>query len=429
MERDMFDSVLAESNASAVYYPVSDRRIVRGAGVYLFDGEGRAYIDCASGTFNLSLGYGYPSVVRAIKEQSDQLIHVTSSFQTEPTNRLSARLVGLAPKRITRAHLKVSGGSSANEGAIKMAQRATGRRDVITLFRSHVGQTMAMTSLSGNAFRKVPFPQVFPGGLHVPDPYCFRCFYRQTPESCEMLCVERINDFLEFASSGSVAAVLVEPISGNGGNIVPPPGYFAKLRELCDVHGIKLIFDEVQTGIGRTGHIFAADYFGVEPDALTVAKGLGGSGAQIAGILASDELAGLPARDHSFTHGANLLAAAAANATLDVIDDPAFLANVTATGDHIRDRLEEMKDRYRCIADVRGVGLMIGIEIVDHSGEPDPAFTNWLAECAMSHGLILRTSRYGHGNVLKIRPPLILTLDEADLISDRIDALLKEHAQ
>jgi 4-aminobutyrate aminotransferase-like enzyme len=137
----------------------------------------------------------------------------------------------------------------------------------------------------------------------------------------------------------------------------------------------------------------------------------------------------LPARDHSFTHGANLLAAAAANATLDVIDDPAFLANVTATGDHIRDRLEEMKDRYRCIADVRGVGLMIGIEIVDHSGEPDPAFTNWLAECAMSHGLILRTSRYGHGNVLKIRPPLILTLDEADLISDRIDALLKEHAQ
>jgi len=415
-------------DASSVYYPVSARRMVRGEGVYLFDDGGRPYIDCASATFNLSLGYGHPAVVSAIKEQSDQLIHVTSSFQTEPINRLSSRLVELAPKRITRAHLKVSGGSSANEGAIKMAQRVTGRRDVITLFRSHVGQTMAMTSLSGNAFRKAPFPQVFPGGLHVPDPYCFRCFYRQTPDSCGMLCVDRINDFLEFASSGSVAAVLVEPISGNGGNIVPPPGYFAKLRELCDLHDIKLIFDEVQTGIGRTAHMFAADYFGVEPDALTIAKGLGGSGAQIAGILASEELAGLPAHDHSFTHGANLLAAAAANATLDIIDDPVFLANVTATGTYILGRLEIMKNRYRCIADVRGVGLMIGIEIVDDAGEADSALTNWLAEEAMAHGLILRTSRYGLGNVLKIRPPLVLTLTEAELICDRLDAVMQGHS-
>lgn len=417
------------TQADAVYYPVSDRRMVRGEGVYLFDDEGHSYIDCASATFNLSLGYGHPAVLKAITEQADQLIHVSSSFQTEAINRLSTRLVELAPKRITRAHLKVSGGSSANEGAIKMAQRVTGRRDVITLFRSHVGQTMMMTSLSGNAFRKAPFPQIFPGGLHVPDPYCFRCFYRQTLDSCGMLCVERINDFLEFASSGSVAAVLVEPISGNGGNIVPPPGYFAKLRELCDQHDIKLIFDEVQTGIGRTGHMYAAEYFGVEPDAMTVAKGLGGSGAQIAGILTSNELAGLPTRDHSFTHGANLLAAAAANATLDVIDDPTFLANVTATGNYILGRLASMKQRYRCIADVRGVGLMIGIEIVNDAGEEDATLTNRLAERAMSYGLILRTSRYGYGNVLKIRPPLVLTLAEAELICDRLDALLQEQAR
>ncbi|MEV8099461.1 aminotransferase class III-fold pyridoxal phosphate-dependent enzyme [Kitasatospora sp. NPDC085879] len=412
----------------AVYYSVSDTRMVTGEGVYLYDSEGRGYIDCASATFNLSLGYRHPAVIKAMKDQADELIHVTSSFQTEAVNRLSQRLVDLAPKRLTKAHLKVSGGSVANEGAVKMAQRATGKRDVITLFRSHVGQTMMMASLSGNAFRREPFAQLYPGGLQVPDPYCHRCFYGQQAGSCGLMCVDRISDFLEFASSGSVAAVLIEPISGNGGNIVPPDGYFAKLRELCDEHNIKMIFDEIQTGIGRTGRMFAAEHFGVEPDAMTVAKGLGGSGAQVAAILASDELAGMPSHEHSFTYGANLLSAAAALATLDVIDDPDFLANVRATGNHILARLEEMSRRHRCISEVRGVGLMIGIEISEPDGSPAVDLTNHLAHKAMEHGLILRTSRYGFGNVLKIRPPLTLTMAEADLICDRFDALLTEHA-
>ncbi|MFD9478707.1 MULTISPECIES: aspartate aminotransferase family protein [Streptomyces] len=402
--------------------------MVSGEGIYLYDSDGRGYIDCASATFNLSLGYRHPAVIKAIKDQADELIHVSSSFQTDPINSLSARLVDLAPKRLTKAHLKVSGGSVANEGAIKMAQLATGRRDVVTMFRSHVGQTMMMASLSGNAFRRAPFPTLYPGGMQVPDPYCHRCFYGQKEGSCGLMCVDRISDFLEFASSGSVAAILVEPISGNGGNIVPPDGYFPKLRELCDDHGIKLIFDEIQTGIGRTGRMFAAEHFGVEPDAMTVGKGLGGSGAQVAAILASDELSGLPTSDHSFTYGANLLAAAAGLATLDIIDDPAFLANVRATGERILGRLAEMATRHACISDVRGVGLMIGIEIADAAGKPDSDLTNHLADKAMDHGLMLRTSRYGHGNVLKIRPPLVLTLEEADLICDRFDALLKQHA-
>nr|QIY67215.1 aminotransferase class III-fold pyridoxal phosphate-dependent enzyme [Streptomyces sp. RPA4-2] len=398
--------------------------MVAGEGIHLYDSDGRGYIDCASATFNLSLGYRHPAVIQAIKDQADQLIHVTSGFQTAPINALAHRLVQLAPKTISKAHLKVDGGSAANEGAVKMAQRITGRRDVITLFRSHVGQTVMMASLSGNAFRKQPLAQLYHGGLQVPDPYCMRCFYGQDPRSCGLMCVDRINDFLEFASSGSVAAVLVEPISGNGGNIVPPDGYFAALRELCDTHGMKLIFDEVQTGIGRTGRMFAAEHFSVDPDAITVAKGLGGSGAQVAAILTSDELAGLPTNDHSFTYGANLLAAAAALATLDVIDDPDFLANVRATGAHILGRLEALRSTHPHIADVRGVGLMIGVEIVDEARRPSAALTNRLAERALDHGLVIRTSRYGHGNVLKIRPPLVLTLEEADVICDRFTELL-----
>ncbi len=412
-----------------LYYPVSKTKMVRGEGIYLYDSEGQRYIDCASATFNLSLGYSHPAVIAAMKEQADTLIHITSSFQSDPVNQLARNLLAVSPPNMTRVHPKVCSGSAANEGAIKMAQRATGKSEVITLFRSHVGQTMMMASMSGNAFRKAPFPIQFPGSLQVPDPYCHRCFYGKKPGDCGeggMLCVDRIEDFMEYASSGQVAAILVEPISGNGGNIVPPDGYFQRLRALCDQHDIALIFDEIQTGIGRTGHMFAAQHFGVEPDAITTAKGLGGSGAQVAAIITNKRLEGLPSHHHSFTYGSNLLAAAAANATLDIIRQPDFLANVRLTGAYILDRLLDMQKRYRFIGDVRGVGLMIGFEIENADGSPAVKLTNELAEKAMKYGLIMRTSRYGFGNVLKIRPPLTLTLVEAEDICDRLETLFRE---
>lgn len=408
---------------SALYYPVSKAKMVRGEGVYLYDEEGVGYIDCASATFNLSLGYSHPAVIAAMKAQVESLVHITSSFQSDPINELARKLISHAPKNMTQVHPKVSGGSVANEGAIKMAQRATGKSDVITLFRSHLGQTMMMTSMSGNAFRRMPFPNLFPGSLQVPDPYCYRCFYDKKPNNCGMICVSRIDDFLEYASSGRVAAIVVEPISGNGGNVVPPDGYFQELRKLCDKNDIVLIFDEIQTGIGRTGQMFAAQHFGVEPDVITTAKGLGGSGAQVAAIITNKRLAGMPSSQHSFTYGSNLMAAAAANVTLDIISQPEFLANVRATGDLILLRLRDMQRRYRCIGDVRGVGLMIGFEIVKHDSSEDVKLTNVLADKAMEYGLILRTSRYGVGNVLKIRPPLILTMQEANKICDRLEEL------
>jgi 4-aminobutyrate aminotransferase-like enzyme len=409
-----------------IYYPVSDVRMTRGEGVYLYDEDGKQYIDCASATFNLSLGYSHPAVVKAIQKQAELLIHTTSSFQTDPVNQVVHRLIKESPAGLVKAHLKVGGGSEANEGAIKMAQFATGRREVVSLFRSHHGQTMMMTSYSGNAFRKAPFPTPYPGSLQVPDPYCFRCFYGQRRQTCGLMCVERIDDFLEYASGGRVAAMIVEPISGNGGNIVAPDGYLPRLRRFCDEHDIVLILDEVQTGIGRTGRMFAAQHFGVEPDAITVGKGLGGSGAQIAAILTNDRLAGLPAHHHSFTYGGNSLAAAAAAATLEIVAEPAFLANVRATGAHLLARLLDRRRHQRAIGDVRGVGLMIGVELVEPDGAPAVALTNEIAGRGMAHGLVLRTSRYGHGNVLKIRPPLILTLDQVDDICDRLGALLCE---
>ncbi|MFF1904848.1 aspartate aminotransferase family protein [Kitasatospora sp. NPDC058218] len=407
-----------------IYYQVGDHRMDHGEGIHLYDTDGRKYLDCASGTFNLSLGYSHPEVVAAMKDQADRLIHVTSSFQSDPVNELVRRLVDVSPENIGKVHLKVSGGSTAVEGAVKMAQQATGRRDVITLFRSHHGQSLMTASMAGEAYRKEPYPHLYPGVLHVPDPYCHRCFYGQHPDRCGLMCAERINDFIEHASSGSVACIVVEPVSGSGGNIVPPDGYLQALRRLCDEHGIMLIFDEIQTGIGRVGRMFAAEHFDVQPDAITTAKGLGGSGAQVAAILTSSRLDGLDGNHHSFTYGANVLAAAAAAKTLEVIGRPGFLENVRTVGTKIMERLADLQTKHPCIGDIRGLGLMIGIEIEDAAGRPDAALTQALVTRSMEHGLILRSSRYGRGNVIKIRPPLIITPAEADVLCDQLDQLL-----
>lgn len=408
-----------------IYYPVSAQKMVRGEGVYLYDEDGNEYLDCASATFNLSLGYSHPAVVAAMKEQLDLFVHLTSSMQSDPINGLVRRLVEVSPDNITRVHPKVSGGSTANEGAIKMAQHATGRSEVISLFRSHLGQTMMMTSMSGNAFRKEPFPSLFPRTLQVPDPYCFRCFYGQKADSCGMMCVDRIEDFLEYASTGQVAAIVVEPISGNGGNIVPPDGYFQKLRAFCDEHDIVLIFDEIQTGIGRTGEMFAAQHFGVEPDAITTAKGLGGSGAQVAAILTNDRLAGLP--DQPPLLHLRRQPAGRRRGQRHPRHRPAARVPRQRTGHrqlhprpprghaepppgHRRRTRGRPDDRLRD----RGARRQPGRRTHQPPGG-----------AAMRHGLILRTSRYGYGNVLKIRPPLILTLDQAELLCDRLENLLR----
>ncbi len=235
-------------------------------------------------------------------------------------------------------------------------------------FRGHVGQTMAATGYNGTSRMRAPFANQMPGALHVPDPYCFRCFYRQTPDTCGMWCVDRIEDFITYAGSGSVAAMIIEPISGVGGNIVPPPGYFKRLKEFCEEREIILIFDENQTGLGRTGRLFAADYFGVTPHIMTLSKGLTGSGLPLAAILTEERLVGMPRSMHGFTYGGHTLSAAAAVATLNEVRRPEFLAGVRASGAVLLERLRALRADFPCVGDVRGVGLMLGVELVEPDG-------------------------------------------------------------
>ncbi|MGC0318345.1 aminotransferase class III-fold pyridoxal phosphate-dependent enzyme [Kitasatospora acidiphila] len=420
------DPVSEQDVAGALqhYYYLPDKlRVVKGEGVHLYSEDGRRYFDCSSGTFNLSLGYAHPEIVETVREQAGRLIHVTSKFQTEPLNALVSKLAEVSPPNLTRVHLKSASGSDANESAVKIAQVHTGKSDVITLFRGHLGQTLGMIGASGAAFRRAPFPSHLPGVVHVPDPHCLRCFYRQERDTCGLLCVERINDFIDYASTGRVACLVLEPISGNGGNVVPPDGYLQALKKLCEERGIVLVFDEIQTGFGRTGRMFAADHFGVAPHMLTFGKGLGGAGMPIAGILTEERLAGVEGHHINSTFGGNVLASAAALKTLEVIGRPGFLENVRAVGAYVLDRLRDLASKVSFVREVRGVGLMIGIDIVDGAGRPDPRLTNQLAELGLEQGLLLRTSLYGHGNVLKVRPALVITRQEADEMCDLLERL------
>ncbi|SFD47467.1 aspartate aminotransferase family protein [Streptomyces aidingensis] len=401
------------------YYELGDIRLVRGEGVRVWDSEGREYLDCISGTFNLLLGHGHPAVTAAVRDQLDELVFAGSAFQTDATNRVMELLVQLSPPNLTRVNLRSSGGSTANEGAVKIAQLITGRRDVIVPFRGQVGQTLAMAGYNGLARMREPFPHRFPGAVHVPEPYCHRCFYRQSPRDCGLLCVDRIEDFLTCASSGSVAAMIIEPVSGVGGNVVPPEGYLARLREFCDERGILLIFDEMQTAFGRTGHLFAADCFGVAPHMMTVSKGLTGIGLPLAAILTEERLTGMERSLHGFTFGGHNLSAAAAVATLEIVRQPEFLAGVRATGAVLLERLRELRAGHPCVGDVRGVGLMLGVEFEDADGGRSPALANACNRALLARGVITRVSEHGRGNVIELRPPLVLTEEDAHLVADR----------
>ncbi len=224
------------------------------------------------------------------RPQLNELTFASANFNSVPVESLARDLAAISPANLTRVHLRSSGGSIANEGAIRIALHYTGKSDVVSLFRSHIGHTFAMNALSGFNHHRSSFPNVFPGTLHVPSPCCSRCFYKQQVSNCGLLCVSRIDDFIQCASSGSVGCVLIEPILAVGGNIIPPQGYFDALKTFCEELGILLMFDECQTGFGRCGEIFAADYFGVSPHIMTVAKGISGVRLPLGGIHTEERL-------------------------------------------------------------------------------------------------------------------------------------------
>ncbi|SDT62059.1 aspartate aminotransferase family protein [Actinoplanes derwentensis] len=408
--------------SSTVPKPLTGLPDYVGDGIYLHV-RGERFIDCASGTFNVSLGYSAPEIIEALHGQLDRIVHLSSEFTRSRSAEIFELMRPDLPAHIGAFWFRDITGSGANEAAIRIAQKATGRSDIFSLFLSHHGQTVATTGVSGNAFRNRSFSLPMAHSVKIPGPDCANCFYGQTPGSCAMMCARRLEDFVEYASSGRVAAVVVEPIMGNGGNIVPPRDYYRVLRETCDRLGILIIADEVQTGFGRTGSFFASTGYAADlrPDVITFAKGAGGVGIPVAGVLMRPELDVLEQWEHSSTSGANPLALVALEETVKYIRSHHVLDTVAVSGDRLLRGLHTLARTFPEMTGVRGVGLMQAFDL------PTSVDVEEFIALGRRHGLILRGSRYGFGNTVKVRPPLIITTAQVDDLLSRLRDTLHDY--
>ncbi len=407
-------------------------RFIKGKGIRLHREDGEVFIDAESGTFNLSLGHSHPSVVDAAKRQIEELLHLSAKDSQPYVDELLTELLSMLPEgsTINDGWFRDLTGSSAVECAIKTAQKFTGRNTIVSVFLSHHGQSSLTTAMSGNTFRRRSMSCTRSAdSLVVPGPYCYRCHFKAKYPSCGLLCVEKISDYIEHGSNDDIAAMIVEPVLGNGGNILPPPGYFEAVRRLCDEHGMLLIADEAQTGVGRLGYGTGSEALGIQPNIITLAKGISGIGIPTAAVLMEKRLKVLEPHEHSHTSGSHLLGIAASMATLKIINRPEFLQEVRRKGKLLQEKLEALKERHNCIGDVRGLGLMFGLEIVDNYGAQDIRRSQAIISAAFNRErLILRDSRSGYGSVIKIRPALIVTDEEIEEIVHKLErAIVTTH--
>lgn len=399
--------------------------VVDSEGCYLYTEDGRKVLDLASGVAVNNLGAKNPRVVEAIKKQLDTMIHVGHNVVYNMSYvELAEKLVELTGGD-TKVYFSNSG-AEANEGAIKLAKYVTGRPGVISFKNSFHGRTIGCVSVTGSssAYRKYYEP-LLPSVYWADYANCYRCPFVREKGKCAMECLSQFDTiFGKLIDPECVAAIIVEPVQGEGGYIVPEKAFLEGLRKICDKHGIMLIFDEVQTGIGRTGELYAYQTFGVKPDILTSAKALGG-GIPLSAVIAKKEIMDKwPAGAHGGTFGGNPLACAAALETLRIIDEDGLLDNCKKMGSYFKTRLMELKDKYpNVIGDVRGVGLMIAMEIVDEDGKPDAKMTAEIKEKALDRDVLLLTCGSDH-NVVRFIAPLIITEKEIDIVIDVIDDIL-----
>lgn len=399
--------------------------VVDSEGCYLYTEDGRKVLDLASGVAVNNLGAKNPRVVEAIKKQLDTMIHVGHNVVYNMSYvELAEKLVELTGGD-TKVYFSNSG-AEANEGAIKLAKYVTGRPGVISFKNSFHGRTIGCVSVTGSssAYRKYYEP-LLPSVYWADYANCYRCPFGREKGKCAMECLSQFDTiFGKLIDPECVAAIIVEPVQGEGGYIVPEKAFLEGLRKICDKHGIMLIFDEVQTGIGRTGELYAYQTFGVKPDILTSAKALGG-GIPLSAVIAKKEIMDKwPAGAHGGTFGGNPLACAAALETLRIIDEDGLLDNCKKMGSYFKTRLMELKDKYpNVIGDVRGVGFMIAMEIVDEDGKPDAKMTAEIKEKALDRDVLLLTCGSDH-NVVRFIAPLIITEKEIDIVIDVIDDIL-----
>ncbi len=417
--------------------------IVRGQGSHIWDADGKEYIDGLAGLFCVNVGYGRTEIVQAMLAQLEQIHFVSPfSFPNVPGTVLAERLATISPTGEGSRTFFVTGGSEAVETALKLAkayqrkQGFAGRYKTISRRYAYHGTTMGALSVTGLPSARNPYEPLVPGARHVPIPHPYRCAFCQDAGACTWACADEVERTIEVEGPESVAAIIMEPVQNSGGCIVPPDGYYQRIRDLCDHYGILLIMDEVICGFGRTGAMFGTTVFNIQPDIITVAKGLTSAYAPLGAAIVRREVAEVFAGDeqakfqHGITFGGSPVAAAAALANLDILERENLPARSYEMGEYLKAMLRSAIGQHLNVGEIRGRGLFVGIELVrdreTRESLDDKALLGWVSDTMKAKGLICRADDR-LDSVIQLAPPL--SIERADLdhicriITDTLDEM------
>ena len=398
----------------------------RGERVWLEDVDGNVFLDFSSGVLVVNAGHSHPRLVEAMRAQADQVVN-TYDFINEWRPRLAQRLVEITPPSLDKAVILTTG-AETTEAAIKLARRFTGKYEIVAFHGAFHGRTYGAMSIGGKRASSSTkgFGPFLPGVVFAPFPYCYRCPFGQTPDNCRLHGTEYLDWVVETETEDNVAAVIVETYQGAAGSIMAPEGWFPKLEAWCKKKGALLIIDEVQASFGRTGKLFGFEHYGITPHILCLGKGIS-STLPVSAIVSESRIFDvLPAGSMGSTHGGNAMGARVALENIDVILEEQLSENAAAVGEALLARLHEIEKQFECVGEVRGLGLVFGIEVVRSKAgrEPDAELTKRIVDSAARRGLLLIAPIGFYGNVLRLAPPLVITEREAllgaDLLADSI---------
>jgi 4-aminobutyrate aminotransferase/(S)-3-amino-2-methylpropionate transaminase len=398
--------------------------VERASGCSIFGRDGREYLDCFSGIAVVNAGHGHPRVLAAAKAQMDKLVHCCTYVYYSPrAGEFAQRLAEVTPGRLQKSFFG-SGGAEAIEGALRLAKQHTKRKELVCLTMSFHGRTVGTLSITGNRGRKKGSGPYLSGVAFAPAPYCYRCPFQLKYPGCGCACAEFMDHVLKYQTSGDVAAFISEPVMGEGGILAPPPEYLKIATDIVRRDGGLYIADEVQCGYGRTGKLFAVEHYGVEPDILCAAKGIA-DGFPLSAFIARPEVAAaFTPGDHLSTFGGNPVSCAAALANLDVMRDEDLPGNAARRGEQIMSRLRQFQQTCPLVGDVRGKGLMIGVELVkDAARTPAADEAKRARELCRENGVLVGLGGV-MGNVIRLQPPLTITETQAHHACDVITDML-----
>jgi len=401
--------------------------ITRAKGAKLWDDEGKEYIDCTSQAFSLNIGANHPEVMEAVKDQLERASHIAYNLDSVPLLLLTRKLAQIAPGDLNRVNFCLEG-SLASESAMKLAMKNRPKcRYFIVFEHSYHGRNL-LTMAASWTDPKNPFSYFTENIIKVPEAYCYRCSFSLSYPSCQLKCARFLEETVEKTANAGVVAVMMEPVQGNGGQISFPPKFHREVRQICSRHGILLIWDEIQTGFGRVGKMFAAELYRVVPDILIFAMAVAG-GFPLAGIIVRASLKGFDAGENAFTFAHFPPSLVASLATIDILEKRGLLKRCNELNQYITGRLRNLQEKYEIIGDIRDPGLAIGIELVKDRNSKEPAIeeANQVVELGLQRGVMFGISKYrGLGNVVKIKPPLVISDEEVESVLSVFEECIEE---